>query len=490
MKFPTELPRILPGELVAHGLIPEPWRTVIAGSAAVGVLVGIFFAVRALRLWTGLHAEVARKILHVSLGLISATFPWLFDGAAPVVALGLIAAAALVAVRLVPTFKSRTTGVIDGVDRVSLGEVYFPLSVALLFWLSDGYWLLFVIPILVLTFGDALAALVGISYGRVRYMTADGFKSVEGSLAFFTVTFLAVHIPLLLFSSVGRAESLLIALMIGLIVMMLEAIAWRGLDNFFIPLGTWLLLTLYLPLPPQALLLRFGVTLATTLFVFYWRSRSTMDDAALITAALYGYAILMVGGPIWMIAPAALFMTHVLLFSRAANAESRHEGGLTPQFRDGRTHSVRAVIAVCAPSLLCLMAYAATDDVRLLIPHAVSFSAHIAKVCLSYRLRTHSAGQGASVHPPVIATALAAWVATCLSTGIFLSITSPIPFHSPVRWMFIAAATLLATWLPVWIFCKLSKRFFNPNPRPLLIELTGFLIGSGAAILSYAIDRL
>jgi phytol kinase len=83
------------------------------------------------------------------------------------------------------------------------------------FWLSPDDPLLFVIPMLVLSLADAVAALIGISYGRLRYESTDGIKSAEGSAAFFCAAFFSVHVPLLLFTQVGRAETLLISLVLG-----------------------------------------------------------------------------------------------------------------------------------------------------------------------------------------------------------------------------------------------------------------------------------
>ena len=62
-----------------------------------------------------------------------------------------------------------------------------------------------------MTLADAVAALVGITYGKLRYVTGDGFKSAEGSVAFLSIAFLSVHVPLLLFTDVGRAQTLLIS---------------------------------------------------------------------------------------------------------------------------------------------------------------------------------------------------------------------------------------------------------------------------------------
>jgi phytol kinase len=118
------------------------------------------------------HPELTRKAFHVSMGLFTLSLPAIFDEAWPVVAMALGTVAALVAIRTVRPLREQFGRIIGGVDRFSLGEVYFAVSVAVLFYLSDGNRLLFAIPMLILTLADATAALIGIRYGQVRFSAA------------------------------------------------------------------------------------------------------------------------------------------------------------------------------------------------------------------------------------------------------------------------------------------------------------------------------
>ena len=70
-----------------------------------------------------------------------------------------------------------------------MGSFTFPSQSAILFALARGDKLLYSIPILVLTFADAVAAVLGERYGTVAYEGIGGTKSLEGSVAFFTVAF-------------------------------------------------------------------------------------------------------------------------------------------------------------------------------------------------------------------------------------------------------------------------------------------------------------
>lgn len=279
-----------------------------------GVLAALLLMMVVLRLAQGrLSAELSRKIVHLSMGTVCLSFPWIFQESWPVLVLAALAVTGLAAVRCVPLLQKEIGGVLGGVERRSLGEFYFPVAVAIVFVLAAGDRLLFVIPVLTLTVADSVGALVGRRYGSARYRTDEGLKSAEGSLAFFTAAFLTCHIPLLLFSTTGRAESLLIGLTAGFVVMVLEAISWRGQDNLIIPVGMFFLLRFYLPLGAADLLLRLLIVAGLVLLVFLFRKRTTLSDSAVLAGALAGYAVWAFGGRIWLLPPLLLFLVYVNL---------------------------------------------------------------------------------------------------------------------------------------------------------------------------------
>src|SRR5690349_5068590 len=103
----------------------------------LGVLLGLQLAVRVWRRRHPQQAELSRKVMHVSLGLLTVTFPWLFDQAWPVVVVCGGIAIWLVLVRRLSIVHAHFGGAID-VDRASWGEVYFPIGVTALFVVSGG----------------------------------------------------------------------------------------------------------------------------------------------------------------------------------------------------------------------------------------------------------------------------------------------------------------------------------------------------------------
>ena len=225
-----------------HPLGLNMWLGMAIELAVLAILLG---GLSLYQRWRPLSPETSRKLFHIGGGLTTLTFPWVFASAWPIVLLVLITIPSLLALKYIRTFKGNLGSVLYRVDRKSFGEIYFPLSVCLLFVFAHGNALLFIIPILILTLADPVAAVIGGHYGRLCYVVTKGQKSVEGSAAFFLVAFPSVLIPLLLFTATGHVEAVLISALVGLLVMIAEAVAWEGLDNLFIPIvGFFLLATL------------------------------------------------------------------------------------------------------------------------------------------------------------------------------------------------------------------------------------------------------
>lgn len=188
------------------------------------------------------HPEVVRKLLHIGMGLALLPAPWLFDANWPALILVVVTTPALLALRTAH-LRGLWGDVLGGVERwQSLGEVYFVGGVATLFLLAGDDPLRFSIPILLLALADSAAALAGIRWGSRRTITVAGDKTLEGSLAFLVAAFFCVQLPLLLFSPLRPVETLLTALLLSLLLMLVEAVAGRGLDNFFIPVTAFVLL--------------------------------------------------------------------------------------------------------------------------------------------------------------------------------------------------------------------------------------------------------
>ena len=210
--------------------------------AVLATGVGMMAGSSAYRARRAPHPELSRKLLHIGNGLLALTFPWLFETAWPVFVVVGVGTLVLCATRMSGTLRRCLGGALGGIGRASFGDLWFLLAIGLVFVLSDGRTLLYVVPILVLTLADAAAALVGVAFGRLRYSTVGGAKSLEGSATFLGVAFLCAGMSLLVSGDHGYREAFAIAVALAFATTILEALASKGLDNFLVPAGAFLVL--------------------------------------------------------------------------------------------------------------------------------------------------------------------------------------------------------------------------------------------------------
>ncbi len=126
----------------------------------------------------------------------------------------------------------------------NLGTVYFPISLLILVIISFG---ILERPefgafgILILGYGDGLAAVIGKKYGKKQLMFG---KSLEGTLTMFIASLIVSSVLLLVTTTLSTW--ILIALIISLSATLIELFTPKGLDNLSVPLGTSVILYLIL----------------------------------------------------------------------------------------------------------------------------------------------------------------------------------------------------------------------------------------------------
>jgi phytol kinase len=238
---------VVRGALALGRQVSEPRSDITACLPAMGLMGAGWLLVLALvelmdRRWH-VYAEHTRKLAHVGAGLIALFAPAVFPTHWPMLFLAIVFSVILVLSRRLRLVRPLHDG-----SRESLGDVIYPGSLYMLFLLAEGNALLFQIPILVLTMADASAALVGQRYGRLRYRVTGNTRSLEGSLAFVMVAFLAILVPVLVSGRVEGMGTVLFAGVIAVAIAVIEAVCPQGLDNFFIPVGTLFLLEGLLPM--------------------------------------------------------------------------------------------------------------------------------------------------------------------------------------------------------------------------------------------------
>lgn len=313
--------------------------------------------------------ELVRKLFHIGGGAIGLSLPWLFDDLAPVLVLGAIVAGALAALRLVPRLRSGLGQVVFGIKRQTVGELCYVASICLLFWLTADDKLLYSVPLLILAFADAFAALIGEQYGKLQlHMTGDR-KSFEGALAFFLTAFFCVHVPVLLWGGTPRLESLMIGVNLSILVMMAEAAAWWGLDNLIIPIWGYMLLKSLLRMDAVELATHLAFVLSLGLLMRFWRNRTTLGDDALFGATLWGYVVWAVGGWRWVVPP----LIQVLIYATIT--------AKTPMDQL-RVFRFPVVLAQISGSILWLLVYGQAKEPAVFFPFAACFGANVAIIAL------------------------------------------------------------------------------------------------------------
>lgn len=197
----------------------------------LGVVGGVAEGVRR---YTSANPEITRKIVHIGAGQAILLAWWLQTPAW----MGITASILFSLVALL-SYRYPILPGINGVGRHSLGTFFYAVSIGLLtavFWPSwqPQYAAL---GILVMTWGDGLAALVGQRFGRHPYQMLGSRKSWEGSLTMLLVS-LAVSLCILGLTAGFTAPVLFTAALVALAATLLETLSFYGLDNLTVPLGS------------------------------------------------------------------------------------------------------------------------------------------------------------------------------------------------------------------------------------------------------------
>jgi len=281
----------------------------IAVAALLALTAGLMIAIRIFQRRFSPHPEWSRKLMHVGTGLLALSLPWLFQSPWPVLVVCATGATGMVVIKHAARLTETVGCVVSDVARQSGGDITFPLGIAVVFLLSQGDRLLYSVPVLVLTFADAAAALVGTFYGLLRFETPGGKKSVEGSLAFFVVAFLSILIPLFLCSDTGQERAVLIGILLGFLLTIVEALAgWRGLDNLVIPVAGFIFLRAMIEAPLMELVVQGMVILSLATGLVCLHRQRTFDTSALLGAVLVGDMSWTLGGWTGILASVALFV--------------------------------------------------------------------------------------------------------------------------------------------------------------------------------------
>lgn len=282
-------------------------REIVTALVVAGVYLLIFLVGETVKRLIPANTEISRKAVHLLSGLTALTFPYLFTSQWTVLALSVSFCAIVLITKRKGILKS-----IHDVERKSHGGIYYPAAVYLIFLLSSTKPVIYCIAILVMTVSDTMAALVGGKYGVIKFDVEGNLKSLEGSLAFFFVTFLCIHLPLLLLTDIGRAESVLIACIIALLVTGFEAISLSGSDNIIVPFGTYFLLAKLIDKPLNVVIWQLEILLILIAAgaIMFIRPR-LLKTSGLIAMIMLNYAALSLCNYYWFL---PLFLAQIMYY--------------------------------------------------------------------------------------------------------------------------------------------------------------------------------
>ncbi|NJL55256.1 phosphatidate cytidylyltransferase [bacterium] len=212
--------------------------TALAQIGIVLIWLGLVGGVaEGLRRTTAVSSEITRKIVHIGAGHVILLAWWLKTPTW----MGLTASVVFSAVALL-SYRYPILPGINGVGRRSLGTFFYAVSIGLLtavFW-PIGQPQYAVLGILVMTWGDGLAALVGQNFGRHPYKVLGNQKSWEGSLTMATASFVVGL--LVLGCTAGFTGAVWVtAVIVAIVATLLETLSFYGLDNLTVPVGSALL---------------------------------------------------------------------------------------------------------------------------------------------------------------------------------------------------------------------------------------------------------
>ncbi|WP_412063367.1 hypothetical protein [Rubrivirga sp. IMCC45206] len=426
----------------------SPWAGIAGVLGAFGLTLAVL---RWAQLRRGLGAVATQKALHAAMSAVALSLPWLFDADWPLAVLAAVAVATVLAIRFIPALRQSVGHVLhDG--AASIGDVSFPLAVWALYVLADGSAVLYSIPILLLGIASPVAGLVAERHDVARF-DDDEDKSQEGAVAFLFVAFLCVHVPLLLFTPVGRAEALWIGAIVAVLATIVETVSWRGLNNLFVPLGAYAVLVRLLTFDATLLVGHAAVLVGLLGVVAVLRRETTVGGAGVFGVALVGYLVWALGGTAWLLSPALVFVLYARIWPAGREAD-----GL-PHDPRRRPHTTSNVFSVSSVGVMWLLA-ASAFGADLLFPYAVAWSVAFAFLGVDRMMAARPDWGVAGL------TWRAAWRATLVGIG-------------PV---------LLVMWLRVWAEQTTGAVAGTPAPaHPIALTAVAFGVGLVASAVGAAV---
>ena len=174
------------------------------------------------------NKELLRKIIHIGVGPLIplAKFLEINQNLAQYIA-------ALVSILVLINYVYRLFPFIEDIDRKSFGTLFYCLSLFILitfFWDKDPLSLF--AGVLIMTFGDGLAGLLGKNLKSKNWIIFNQKKSLIGTFTMFLVSLIITGS----LAYYGNHEISFFLPLIALLATTIEQFSIAGIDNFFVPI--------------------------------------------------------------------------------------------------------------------------------------------------------------------------------------------------------------------------------------------------------------
>ena len=201
----------------------------------------LLLLIEAIRRWRGYSPDFTRKLIHIGAGMWIWVVLLLFDhwwwAIVPTGTFIIFNALFL---------RFHIFSAMDPKEGATPGTVYFAFSCTLLLaffhlgWemgFPRGYEYYAMAGIMAMTWGDAFSAIIGKRFGKHSYRVSGGGKrTIEGSIAGFFFTLVAVAITLYILSPLSLPLIIVGAVISAIVATLLEAVSPSGTDNLTVPI--------------------------------------------------------------------------------------------------------------------------------------------------------------------------------------------------------------------------------------------------------------
>ena len=308
-----------------------------------------------------LNSEVIRKILHIGSGIGGLTLPFIFEKKSSVIILGAVFLVLLISIRIVKHNVAGFKKVLETKNRKTFGDIYFIISIMGLWLVSSDDKVMYALPLIILMFSDAFAALIGEFYSKYKFNTGFGVKSIEGSVTFFLTTYFICINFFLFFSDIESINIVLVSLLLSILTMILEIISWNGLDNLFVPFFVYLFLRLNLYLTAQELMYKFWVIIILFIIIILNRKKTTLTRVAQTASLFFLYIVMIIGGIKWLVPPLIMYLGYY---------------HFTPKVRGQVKDSLKGLLAIAFTTAIWLAMSILLDKDKMYLIYIFTFSLH------------------------------------------------------------------------------------------------------------------